>query len=273
MPHPFLTRLFTPWLLCGLAALSLWTRAAPTAAPAASAQIPVYTYQVVHAYPHDPGAFTQGLFFANGALYESTGLQGQSSVRKLRLETGEVLRKVDLPGDVFGEGSTAWGKRLITLTWQSQVGFVLDLDSFEVTQRFSYTGEGWGLTHDTKQLIMSDGSAELRFLDPQTLKEVRRLPVTAAGQPVERLNELEWVDGAILANIWQTDRIARIDPKTGHVTAWIDLTGLLPMPYRKKDYTDVLNGIAYDAKTKRLVVTGKRWPKLFEIRLVKKGGG
>lgn len=270
MPHPFPTRLFTPWLLCGLAALPLWTRAAPTAAPA---PIPVYTYEVVHAYPHDPGAFTQGLFFADGALYESTGLQGQSSVRKLRLETGEVLRKVDLPGDVFGEGSTAWGKRLITLTWQSQVGFVLDLDSFEVTQRFSYTGEGWGLTHDTKQLIMSDGSAELRFLDPQTLKEVRRLPVTAAGQPVERLNELEWVDGAILANIWQTDRIARIDPKTGHVTAWIDLTGLLPMPYRKKDYTDVLNGIAYDAKTRRLVVTGKRWPKLFEIRLVKKDGG
>jgi glutaminyl-peptide cyclotransferase len=266
MRPSFRARLLAPWLLCGLAALPLWGAAAPAAAPA----IPVYTYRVVHAFPHDKDAFTQGLFYEGGALYESTGLQGQSSVRKVRLETGEVLRKVDLPADVFGEGSTSWGKRLIALTWQSQVGFVLDLESFAVTQRFTYAGEGWGLTHDARQLIMSDGSAELRFLDPQTLREVRRLAVTAGGQPVDRLNELEWVDGAILANIWQTDRIARIDPKSGRVTAWIDLGGLLPIPYRIAGHTDVLNGIAYDATGKRLFVTGKRWPRLFEIRLVKK---
>lgn len=250
------------WLLCGFAALPLPGRAAPAA-------IPVYTYQVVRSFPHDKEAFTQGLFYKDGALYESTGLQGQSSVRKVRIATGEVLRKVDLPADVFGEGITAWGNRLIALTWQSQVGFVLDLQSFAITRRFSYAGEGWGITHDTRRLIMSDGSAELRFLDPQTLREVRRLRVTAAGQPVDRLNELEWVDGHILANIWQTDRIARIDPKTGQVTAWIDLGGLLPVPYRIADHTDVLNGIAYDAAARRLFVTGKRWPRLFEIRLVK----
>lgn len=262
----FHVRRLAPWLLlCGLAALPLRGGAAPP--------IPVYTYQVVHAFPHDVGAFTQGLFYAGGALYESTGLQGQSTVRKVRLETGEVLRKVDLPADVFGEGIAAWGNRIIALTWQSQVGFVLDLQSFAITQRFSYTGEGWGLTHDTRQLIMSDGSNELRFLDPQTLREVRRLAITADGRPVGRLNELEWVEGEIFANIWQTDRIARIDPKTGRVTAWIDLGGLLPLPYRIPDYTDVLNGIAYDAKGRRLFVTGKRWPKVFEIRLVRKGGG
>jgi len=262
----FHLRRLAHWLLlCGLAALPLRGGAA--------APLPVYTYQVVHAFPHDVGAFTQGLFYAGGSLYESTGLQGQSSVRKLRLETGEVLRKADLPPDVFGEGITAWGERIIALTWQSQIGFVLDLQSFAVTQRFSYTGEGWGITHDTRQLIMSDGSAELRFLDPQTLRELRRLPVTADGRPVERLNELEWVEGEIFANVWQTDRIARIDPKTGRVTGWIDLGGLLPLPYRIPDYTDVLNGIAYDAKGRRLFVTGKRWPKVFEIRLVRKGGG
>jgi glutamine cyclotransferase len=263
-------------LLCGLAlaAPALLPRpglASPAGAPAAQAAapatIPVYTYQVVRTYPHDLAAFTQGLFYQDGFLYESTGLHGRSSVRQVRLETGEVLRKTDLPQHIFGEGSTAWGDRLIVLSWQSQTGFVLDLHSFAVTQRFAYPGEGWGLTHDGRQLIMSDGSAELRFLDPQTLREVRRLRVTAGGRPVDRLNELEWMDGEVLANVWQTDRIARIDPQTGHVTGWIDLAGILPAPYRIANYTDVLNGIAYDAAGQRLFVTGKLWPRLFEIRL------
>jgi glutamine cyclotransferase len=226
---------------------------------------PVYAVQVVKSYPHDIGAFTQGLFVRDGFLYESTGLNGRSSVRKVRLETGEVLQKADLPAEVFGEGITDWNDRIVGLTWQSQFGYVLDLRKFSVLGRFSYPGEGWGITRSDRELIMSDGSSALRFLDPETLRETRRLEVTAAGQPVARLNELEWVDGEVFANVWPTDRIARIDPKTGRVVAWIDLAGLLPQ--RERDYTDVLNGIAYDSKAKRLFVTGKLWPKVYEIRI------
>ncbi|MFZ6875335.1 glutaminyl-peptide cyclotransferase [Undibacterium sp. Di27W] len=237
---------------------------------AATAAIPTYGYEVVHSYPHDPNAFTQGLFFKDGILYESTGLQGRSSVRKVRLETGEVLQKIDLPGQIFGEGITWWGKRLIGITWTSQAGYVLDLDSFAFQKEFPYKGEGWGLTRNDKEIIMSEGTAELRFLDPETLRETRRIKVTADGKPVDQLNELEWVKGEILSNIWQTDTIARIDPKTGKVTGWINLNGLLPMGDRILAHPDVLNGIAYDAAKDRLFVTGKLWPKLFEIRLIKR---
>jgi glutamine cyclotransferase len=248
--------------LCASAVLAV----AGTSPPAG---VPTYGYEVVRSYPHDVNAFTQGLFYRDGFLYESTGLLGKSTVRKVRLETGEVLLKSHFPADLFGEGITYWDDRLVALTWRSQVGFVLDLKTFAVAQRFSYPGEGWGLARNDREIIMSDGTAELRLLDPRTFREVRRLRVTAGGKPVDQLNELEWVEGEIFANVWQTDRIARIDPKTGHVVGWIDLRGLLPQPFRIPGVTDVLNGIAYDAPTQRLFVTGKLWPRLFEIRLVK----
>jgi len=223
----------------------------------------------VHVYPHDINAFTEGLFFLNGYLYESTGLDGHSSVRKVKLETGQVVQRATLPADMFGEGIAPWKGRLIGLTWKAQVGYVLDLDSFDTQGQFGYPGEGWGLTHDDTEMVMSDGTSDIRFLDPQTLVETHRIHVSADGKPVDQLNELEWVDGEIYANIWQTDRIARIDPQTGNVVGWIDLKGLLPMKDYIPQHTDVLNGIAYDPATKRLFVTGKFWPKLFEIRLVK----
>jgi glutamine cyclotransferase len=174
------------------------------------------------------------------------------------------VQGVELPAEFFGEGITLWGDRLIGITWQEQTAFVLDLKTFKLWRKFSYAGEGWGITHDGRELIMSDGTAELRFLDPLSFKELRRVRVTAGGRPVELLNELEWVEGEVYANVWQSDRIARINPKTGQVTGWIDLSGLLP---QRRGADDVLNGIAYDAKTRRLFVTGKLWPKLFEIRL------
>ena len=266
---------------CALAACALMlpaahaTHATPASAPAsasaASAKaIPVYGYQVVHAYPHDINAFTEGLFFLNGYLYESTGLAGHSSVRKVRLETGQVVQRATLPDDVFGEGIAPWNGRLVGLTWKGQVGYVLDLDSFDTKGQFGYPGEGWGLTHDDTEMVMSDGTSDIRFLNPNTLIETHRIHVTAQGKPVDQLNELEWVDGEIYANIWQTDRIARIDPRTGNVVGWIDCKGLLPKKDFIPQHTDVLNGIAYDAATKRLFVTGKFWPKVFEIRLVKR---
>lgn len=258
-----------------LVALCLAGAALAVGAPASAREpaLPVWGYEVVRSYPHDREAFTQGLFWRNGFLYESTGMEGQSTVRKVRLETGEVLQRVDLPTDVFGEGIVDWDNRIVGITWLSQTGYVLDLERFSLVGRFGYVGEGWGLTRSEREIVMSDGTAELRFLDPKTLKETRRLKVTAEGRPLDKLNELEWVDGEIFANVWQTDRIARIDPKTGRVTGWIDLAGLLPMLARVAGHTDVLNGIAYDAAAKRLFVTGKRWPRLFEIRLVRKSSG
>ncbi len=244
--------------------------AALLVAASAQAALPVYTYTVVNAYPHDPRAFTEGLLYRQGFLYESTGLEGASSIRKVELKTGKVLNGVNLPRDIFGEGISDWGDKLIGLTWKTQVGFVLDIEGFALKGRFDYPGEGWGLTHNATELIMSDGTAELRMLDPDTLKEKRRIKITAEGKPVDQLNELEWVDGEIFANIWQTDRIARIDPKTGHITGWIDLSGLLPQKEREGRQVDVLNGIAYDAAGKRLFVTGKLWPKLYEIKLKRK---
>jgi glutamine cyclotransferase len=226
---------------------------------------PVSRYEVVRAYPHDPKAFTQGLEFADGFLYEGTGLNGASGIRKVRLETGEVLQVQKLEDRYFGEGITLFGDSVIQLTWRTGTGFVYDRETFERRRSFSYTGEGWGLTHDGTRLIMSDGSSSLRFLDPTTFKETGRLNVTDGGRPVAQLNELELVRGEIYANVWQTDRIARISPKTGDVTGWIDMRGLLS-PAESKG-ADVLNGIAYDEKGNRLFVTGKWWPKVFEIRV------
>jgi glutamine cyclotransferase len=233
---------------------------------AASAEVPVQGYQLVRAYPHDPSAFTQGLFFRDGILYESTGLNGQSTIRKVRLADGKVLQSASIPPSQFGEGSTDWGDEIVSLTWQHGIGYRWDRATLKQKGTFRYSGEGWGITHDGKSLILSDGTPTLRFLDPVTFKEQRRLPVTADGRPVAQLNELEWVNGEILANVWQSSRIARIDPATGIVKAWVDLTELERAAGGDR-IDNVLNGIAYDSKQKRLFVTGKRWPKIFEIKL------
>lgn len=233
-----------------------------------AAAAPTYSYRVVRSFPHDPAAYTQGLVYRNDVLYESTGLNGQSSLREVRLETGEVLRIRRLDQKYFGEGIAIVGPLVYQLTWQTEVGFVYDVATFEPKRTFAYPGEGWGLTYDGSRLIMSDGSPVLRFLDPSTLREIGRMTVRDAGVPVEELNELEVVKGEILANVYQTHRIARISPKTGNVTAWIDLSGLLSP--RDAAGAEVLNGIAYDAGKDRLFVTGKLWPKLFEIQLVER---
>ncbi|MGB7264812.1 MAG: glutaminyl-peptide cyclotransferase [Terracidiphilus sp.] len=224
-------------------------------------------YRVIHTYPHDPQAYTQGLLYQDGHLYESTGLNGRSSLRMEDLETGRVLQRADVPDKYFAEGLASWGSTLIQLTWQSHIAFVYDRFSFRLLRTFHYQGEGWGLTQDGRNLILSDGTANLRFLDPQTFREVRRIVVKDQGVPVTQLNELEYVRGEIYANVWHTDRIARISPATGRVLGWIDLAGLLP-PDQRSDPEAVLNGIAYDATHNRLFVTGKLWPKLFEIRVV-----
>lgn len=226
---------------------------------------PVSGYQVVRTYPHDRRAFTQGLAFMDGVLYEGTGMKGESAIRKVKLETGEVLQVRKLEDHYFGEGITLVGDSIVQLTWQAEVGFVYDRKTLERQRSFSYTGEGWGITYDGSRLIMSDGSSTLRMLDPKTFKETGRLPVTDGGNPVDDLNELEFVKGEIYANVWQSERIARISPKTGRVIGWIDLRGLLSPPDAAG--VDVLNGIAYDAQKDRLFVTGKWWPKLFEIRV------
>jgi glutaminyl-peptide cyclotransferase len=247
----------------------------PAAQPAPSstdaAALPVYGYRVVNVYPHDPGAFTQGLVYQDGIFYEGTGLRGQSTLRQVDPATGQVLQGIRLPDPYFGEGIAVLGDRLYQLTWQENTGFVYDKDSFELLSTWAYAGEGWGLTTDGQRLIMSDGSHVLRFIDPATLQEVGQVAVLdGAGQPIGRLNELEWVEGEIYANVWQTDLIARIDPASGRLLGWIDLAGLLPEEDRAAQRVDVLNGIAYDAATGRLFVTGKWWPKLFEIELVPK---
>lgn len=228
-----------------------------------------YTYEVVNAWPHDPQAFTQGLVYLDGQLLESTGLNGRSSLRRVELETGRVLKKVNLPSEYFGEGLAVLRDRIYQLTWQHQRGFVYDLATLSPLREFTYSGEGWGLTTDGRALILSDGSPTLRFLDPETSQVLHTLTVTIDGRPLPQLNELEFIDGEIFANIWQTHTIVRIDPATGRVTGTIDLTGILPAQERHRD-TDVLNGIAYDPATKRLFVTGKNWPRLFEIKLLPK---
>lgn len=226
-------------------------------------------YRVVHSYPHDAKAFTQGLVFADGHLYESTGLVGHSSLRMVDLETGRVLQELPVPQPYFAEGLTTSGSTLVQLTWQSHVAFIYDRFSFRQLDTAKYTGEGWGLTTDGKTLIMSDGTAQLRFLDPATFRELRRVTVKDHGRPLAQLNELEMVKNEIYANVWYSDRIARISPATGKVLGWIDLAGLLPQSERT-DPQAVLNGIAYDAAHDRLFVTGKLWPRLFEIKVVEK---
>ena len=240
--------------------------AASSASPAPDTRPPVYGYEVVRTFPHDPTAFTQGLVIRDGVLLESTG-RNPSSVRRVRLEDGVVLQKHELAPEYFGEGLTEIDGRLITLTWNNGVGFVWNAADLSQTSRFTYAGEGWGLTHDGARLILSDGSAALRFLDPVTFAETGRVAVTLNGRPVRQLNELEWIDGEVWANVWQTNYILRIDPASGNVAGIIDLSGLLPEGTIKDPNDDVLNGIAWDAATRRLFVTGKNWPSLFEIRL------
>jgi glutamine cyclotransferase len=223
-------------------------------------------YRVVHAYPHDPQAFTQGLVYVDGHLYESTGLNGQSTLREDNLETGQVIREVSVPSQYFAEGLTNWGTTLVQLTWKAHVAFVYDRATFRLLKSFHYPWEGWGLTQDGRHLILSDGSATLHFLNPATFAQVRSIHVTYNGEPVDELNELEYIHGEIYANVWMTDKVARISPETGKVIGWINLAGLLPaIEIRSRD--GVLNGIAYDSAHNRLFVTGKLWPRLFQIQV------
>lgn len=235
----------------------------------AQAAIPVYAFMVKHSYPHDAKAFTQGLYIKDGVLYESTGMKGESSIRRVQLETGRVLQKKDIADEYFGEGIAPVGNEIVALTWTSKVGFVFDAKTMRLKRKFTYSGEGWGLTSNGKDVYMSDGTPAIRILDGATLKEKRRIEVSADGKPIPMLNELEWVEGQIFANVWGSDVIARIDPADGKVVGWIDLTGLADKSWTRGT-DDVLNGIAYDAANKRLFVTGKHWPKLFEIELVER---
>lgn len=232
----------------------------PTDAP------PLCTYTVVHEYPHDAAAFTQGLQFVDGGLYEGTGLDGASSLRRVALETGEVLQQIDLDFDYFGEGVTVLDGRVYQLTWDTNLGFVYDAATFEQLQTFSYPTEGWGLTHDGQRLIMSDGTATLYTLDTATLTQAPLVTVADTAGPIALLNELEYINGYVYANVWHTDRIAKIETASGRVVAWLDLTGLRPAETLALPQA-VLNGIAYDAAKNRLFVTGKLWPTLFEIEL------
>ena len=241
----------------------------PTGTPAAL--VPVCTVRVIQAFPHDRSAFTQGLVFEDGRLYEGTGLNGQSTLRQVELESGDVLQEISLAPEYFGEGITIWQDRIVQLTWKSGQGFVYDKESFEVLETFQYPTEGWGITHDWARLIMSDGTPTLRFWDPVTFEETGSIEVHGDAGPVTRLNELEYIEGRVFANVWRTDWIAIIEPGTGRVTAWIDLAGLLG-PEDLVEPVDVLNGIAYDADGGRLFVTGKLWPKMFEIALISPSG-
>jgi glutamine cyclotransferase len=231
--------------------------------------VPIYGYEVVHAWPHDPGAFTQGLVFQDGKLLESTGQAGRSSLRRVELETGKVLEKVDVPEPYFAEGITLLKGKIYQLTWQHQLGFIYDAWTFEKIGKFDYQGEGWGLTNDGQSLLLSDGTNRIRFLDPDNFQARKTIAVLDGSMPVIEINELEYVQGEIYANIWHDDRIVRIDPQTGRVVGWIDLKGLLARG-EVHDEEAVLNGIAYDDANGRLFVTGKLWPKLFEIRVTRK---
>ncbi|HEX8149453.1 MAG TPA: glutaminyl-peptide cyclotransferase [Pyrinomonadaceae bacterium] len=259
---------------CGAAGTksnSLPVDAAPPSANgnAAGAAVPVSGYEVVNTFPHDPEAFTQGLIFHEGALVESTGLERHSTLRRVELQTGKVLKRVDVPRDFFAEGMTLFGGKIYQLTWKGEKGFVYDPQTFAKSGEFTYTGEGWGLTHDADSLILSDGSDKLRFIDPNGYQVRRTVSVSDGGRPVVALNELEYVKGEVYANVWHRNVVARIDPQTGRVKGWIDLSGLLK-PGDVSDEEAVLNGIAYDEAGDRLFVTGKLWPKLFEVRLKQK---
>ena len=233
----------------------------------AQTKTPRFSFKVVKAFPHDPTAFTQGLVFADGIFYESTGLRGYSTLRKVTPETGAVIQQVAVESQYFAEGLALVGNELLQLTWEEHVGFVHDKKTLKRLRTFTYPTEGWGMAYDGKSLVMSDGSSHLFFLDPKTQKPVRDLPVRDGSRPVERLNELEFIRGELWANVWQTDQIARIDPQTGKVKGWIDLTGLLRREARGP-FGDVLNGIAWDKAGDRVFVTGKKWPWIFQIEVV-----
>lgn len=264
-----MTRLPLAILLAILAACGgpATTAQTPPAAPPAAAEPQIYDYRIVHTYPHDPNAFTEGLFFRDGQLYESTGLSGRSTIRRVRLADGRVLQSVALPPGPFGEGIVDWGDQIVSLTWQGGVGYRWDRRSLRKLGEWPYPGEGWALTRNDREIFMSDGTPQLRVLDPATLAERRRIDVTLRGQALQRINELEWVDGAILANVWMTPDIVRIDPASGRVTAIVDLRPLAAENARGNEDA-VLNGIAWDARGRRLFVTGKDWPHLYEIQLV-----
>ncbi|MCJ7654113.1 MAG: glutaminyl-peptide cyclotransferase [Dehalococcoidia bacterium] len=250
------------WLLVTLAISSCSSQSQSISQP-----VPIYTYKIENTYPHNQNAFTEGLAFNNGFLYESTGLYGNSSLRKVDLATADVLQLHKLPIEYFGEGIAVYDDTIIQLTWQSHTGFIYNKDGFGLLRQFSYPTEGWGITYDGKRLIMSDGTSILHFLNPKTMESIGSIEVREDNEPVNMLNELEYVNGKVYANVWKTDRIAIIEPQDGRITGWIDLSGLL----RTQDYSghvDVLNGIAYDAQADRLFVTGKLWPFLFEIKLV-----
>jgi glutamine cyclotransferase len=262
-------------LLILLAALTVLVVSAvllisPTAEPPGNSEHESinYSYRIVHVYPHDPTAFTEGLVIDGGVLYESTGIRGESSLRRVELETGEVLQSYSLPPQYFGEGITIIDGKIIQLTWQSNKGFIYDKDSFALLQEFSYSTEGWGITNNGSQLIMSDGTSTLYFLDPETFQKTGQVEVHDNGA-VEHLNELEYIQGKIYANIWLEEKIAIINPQTGQVEGWINMSGLQSI--KNQDPDNVLNGIAYDAASGRLFVTGKRWSQLFEIQLIPEG--
>ena len=245
------------------------TTGPPAAASASAEAAPVSGFEVVGSFPHDARAFTQGLIFHDGALVESTGQYGESTLRRVELKTGKVLQKVDVGSQFFAEGLTLLGGKLYQLTWQNKRGFVYDPQTFARTGEFRYDGEGWGLTNDGQSLILSDGTNQIRFIDPASFSVTRTIEVFDRGRPLRDLNELEFVKGEIYANVWHQDRIARIDPQSGRILGWIDLKGIIPRA-ELADEEAVLNGIAYDAAADRLFVTGKMWPKLFEIRLKQK---
>jgi len=228
---------------------------------------PTWRHEVLRSFPHDTEAFTQGLLFRDGFLYESTGQKGRSSLRKVEIETGKVVQRLGVGNQYFAEGLAAWGTQLIQLTWETNIGFVYDRATFKTLRTFTYKGEGWGLADDGTRLVMSDGTPNLRFLNPETLAEIGSVRVLDGPTAVNRLNELEVVKGEIFANVWLTDRIAVIAPATGRVVAWLDLKGLLP---GQANSDAVLNGIAYDAARDRLFVTGKLWPRMFEIRVLRR---
>ena len=256
-------------LLISIPALACQATSVPSLKASKKLPPPVYGYEVVHAWPHDRDAFTQGLIFQDGNLLESTGQVGRSSLRRVELENGKVLQQANVAAPYFAEGITLLKDKIYQLTWQQQVGFIYDAGTFQKIGEFHYAGEGWGLANDGQSLILSDGSNRLRFLNPVNFEVRKTITVADGRSAINELNELEYVQGEIYANIWHTNRIARIDPQTGSVIGWIDLTGILA-PDEVSEEEAVLNGIAYDESSRRLFVTGKLWPKLFEIRLIRK---
>jgi len=262
-------------LVLALAALSFQCRAGangdqPPTRPTSPANgpVPKYGYQIVNIWPHDSNAFTQGLILMDGQLLESTGEEGRSSLRRVDLESGRVLKKVDVPVPYFAEGIAMLNGKIYQLTWQHHVGFIYDAQTFERTGQFNYEGDGWGLTTDGQSLILSDGTNHIKFINPVDFKVTRTISVVDGQRPIDQLNELEWVNGEIYANVWHDNRIATIDPQSGHINSWIDLNGLIP-PGELQDQEAVLNGIAYDPANNKLFVTGKLWPRLFEIKVKK----